>query len=58
LDTNKLEGIKSLYKFKTFDDKYFYQDLLNNILYFPVLSQLNDPYTITKLLKFRCESTQ
>ncbi|MCK9425824.1 MAG: DUF2971 domain-containing protein [Ignavibacteriaceae bacterium] len=44
MDTIKSLGIKGLYKFKTFDQNNYYQDILKNILYFPSVSQLNDPF--------------
>lgn len=44
LTTISQAGIKSLYKFKSFDSKLHYQELLNNIFYFPSRSQLNDPF--------------
>ncbi|GBD90673.1 hypothetical protein BMS3Abin04_01390 [bacterium BMS3Abin04] len=44
MDSIRSTGIKSLYKFKTFDKKNHYQDLLNNVLYFPSPRELNDPF--------------
>jgi Protein of unknown function (DUF2971). len=36
--------ITSLYKFKSFDEKGYYKDILNNKLYFPSPKELNDPF--------------
>jgi len=45
LDFDGLEKseIKSLYKFKTFDEKGFYKDILNNFIYLASRKILNDP---------------
>jgi len=40
----KKSRIKSLYKYSRFDPNEHYKDLLNNILYFPNITQLNDPF--------------
>lgn len=45
-------GIKSLYRFTCFDPDNFYQDLLNNILFFPSMSQLNDPFDAQIPIKY------
>jgi len=37
-------GIPSLYKFKSFDDKNYYKDLLNNFLWLSSRTELNDPF--------------
>lgn len=40
----KKSGLESIYKYSRFDDKEYYKDLLNNVLYFPDITQLNDPF--------------
>lgn len=37
-------NLKSLYRFTYFDNDNFYEDLLNNILYFSSKNQFNDPF--------------
>lgn len=37
-------GVKSLYKFTSFDDDGYYKDLLNNILWLSSRTKLNDPF--------------
>ena len=51
-DSLKKSKINSLYKYSRFDIKNHYQDLLNNILYFPTISQLNDPFDSQISIKY------
>ena len=54
LDFEELEKseVKSLYKFKTFDDKGFYKDILNNFIYLASRIGLNDPEDCRVPLKY------
>lgn len=58
MDTIRSLGIKSLYKFKTFDQNNYYQDILKNILYFPSVSQLNDPFDCAAPIRYDLCSKQ
>lgn len=40
----KNSGLKSLYKYGRFDKDNYFENIFKNILYFPNISQLNDPF--------------
>ena len=52
-DQVKSSGINKLYKFKSFDDKEHYKDILSNEIYFSSSDdQLNDPFDSKTITRF------
>jgi hypothetical protein len=52
METIPENGITSLFKFKYFDSKGYYKDLLQNKIYFASPTQLNDPFDSKILMRY------